>query len=85
MSNKKIYVGNLPFSTTEEELQNEFSTFGEVEDVRIIMDRETNRSKGFGFITFKNAEDMEASLAKNGEELNGRQLRVNQAEERKPR
>ena len=55
MSNKKIYVGNLPFSTTEEELQNEFSTFGEVEDVRIIMDRETNRSKGFGFITFKNA------------------------------
>ena len=85
MSNKKIYVGNISFDTTEEELKTEFSEYGDIEEVKIIIDHQTNRSKGFGFITFATPEAMEASLAKNGEEVQGRKLRVNQAEERKPR
>ena len=85
MSNKKIYVGNISFDTTEEELKNEFLEYGYIEEVKIIIDHQTNRSKGFGFITFATPEAMEASLAKNGEEVQGRKLRVNQAEERKPR
>ena len=85
MSNKKIYVGNISFDTTEEELKNEFLEYGDIEEVKIIIDHQTNRSKGFGFITFATPEAMEASLAKNGEEVQGRKLRVNQAEERKPR
>ncbi|MAH80752.1 MAG: RNA-binding protein [Rickettsiales bacterium] len=85
MSNKKIYVGNISFDTTEEDLKNEFSEYGDIDEVKIIIDHQTNRSKGFGFITFATPEAMEASLAKNGEEVQGRKLRVNQAEERKPR
>tara|TARA_A100001015_G_scaffold45151_1_gene49734 strand:+ start:136 stop:408 length:273 start_codon:yes stop_codon:yes gene_type:complete len=85
MSNKKIYVGNISFDTSEEELRSEFSEFGDIEEVKIIIDHQTNRSKGFGFITFSTPEAMEASLVKNGEEVQGRKLRVNQAEERKPR
>lgn len=85
MSNKKIYVGNISFDTTEEELKNEFLEYGDIDEVKIIIDHQTNRSKGFGFITFATTEAMEASLAKNGEEVQGRKLRVNQAEERKPR
>ena len=85
MSNKKIYVGNISFDTTEDDLKNEFLEYGDIEDVKIIIDHQTNRSKGFGFITFSTTEAMEASLAKNGAEVQGRKLRVNQAEERKPR
>lgn len=85
MSNKKIYVGNISFDTTEDDLKNEFLEYGDIEDVKIIIDHQTNRSKGFGFITFSTPEAMEASLAKNGAEVQGRKLRVNQAEERKPR
>jgi cold-inducible RNA-binding protein len=85
MNNKKIYVGNLSFNTTQDDLETEFSKFGEVEELKLITDMETGRSKGFAFITFKTSEAMEASLAKNGEDLDGRPLRVNQAEERKPR
>tara|TARA_A100001015_G_scaffold287172_1_gene356652 strand:- start:36 stop:311 length:276 start_codon:yes stop_codon:yes gene_type:complete len=85
MSNKKIYVGNISFDTSEDDLRSEFSEYGDIEEVKIIIDHQTNRSKGFGFITFATAEGMEASLAKNGEEVQGRKLRVNQAEERKPR
>tara|TARA_A100001015_G_scaffold314165_1_gene423016 strand:- start:1460 stop:1735 length:276 start_codon:yes stop_codon:yes gene_type:complete len=85
MSNKKIYVGNISFDTTEEDLRTEFSQYGDIEEVKIIIDHQTNRSKGFGFITFTTPEAMEASLEKNGEEVQGRKLRVNQAEERKPR
>ena len=85
MSNKKIYVGNISFDTSEDDLRSEFSEYGDIEEVKIIIDHQTNRSKGFGFITFATPEAMEASLAKNGEEVQGRKLRVNQAEERKPR
>ena len=85
MNNKKIYVGNLSFNTTEKDLETEFSKYGEIEEVKLISDMETGRSKGFAFITYKTPEAMEASLAKNGEEMDGRALRVNKAEERKPK
>jgi cold-inducible RNA-binding protein len=85
MSNKKIYVGNLSFNTTAEELETEFSNYGEIEELKLITDMETGRSKGFAFITFKTPEAMQAALEKNEQELDGRALRVNEAEERKPR
>ncbi|MBQ0003908.1 MAG: RNA-binding protein [Treponema sp.] len=83
---KKIYVGNLSYSTTEETLRNQFSQFGEVVSVAIIMDKMTNRSKGFGFVEM--AEDgaaAEAISTLNQKEIDGRKVRVNEAEERKPR
>jgi cold-inducible RNA-binding protein len=85
MTNKKIYVGNLSFNTTQDDLQTEFSKYGEIEQLKLITDMETGRSKGFAFITFATSEAMESSLEKNGEDFDGRPLRVNQAEERKPR
>jgi RNA recognition motif-containing protein len=76
---KKIYVGNLSFQTTENDLSDLFSTFGAVEAVSIITDRDTGRSKGFGFVTMdeENAEKAIAGL--NGSEHNGRALTVNEA------
>lgn len=83
---KKIYVGNLSYSTTEETLRNQFSQFGEVETVTIIMDKMTNRSKGFGFVEMTDddaARDAISTL--NQKDIDGRKVRVNEAEERKPR
>lgn len=83
---KKIYVGNLSYSTTEETLRNQFSQFGEVEAVTIIMDKMTNRSKGFGFVEMTDddaARDAISTL--NQKDIDGRKVRVNEAEERKPR
>lgn len=83
---KKIYVGNLSYSTTEETLRNQFSQFGEVESVSIIMDKMTGRSKGFGFVEM--TDDAAASSAistLNQKEIDGRRVRVNEAEERKSR
>ena len=59
---KKIYVGNLSYSTTEETLRNQFSQFGEVETVTIIMDKITNRSKGFGFVDFTSYQEYQQVL-----------------------
>lgn len=83
---KKIYVGNLSYSTTEETLRNQFSQFGEVETVTIIMDKITNRSKGFGFVEMTDddaARDAISTL--NLKDIDGRKVRVNEAEERKSR
>lgn len=80
----KIYVGNLPYSTTEDDLRNEFSECGEIERVQLITDRETGRSKGFAFVTFTSEDAMAAALEKNNSELQGRALRINKAIE-KPR
>ena len=85
MDNKKIYVGNLPYSTSEDDLKEFFGECGEVEDVKIIMDRETGRSKGFGFVTFDSNDAVTASLEKNNTELDGRSLRINIAKEKEPR
>lgn len=82
MSNKKIYVGNLSYNTTQETLEDTFSQFGQLEDVRLIIDRETNRSKGFAFLTFGEAESAQKAVDASPMELDGRQLRINIAEDR---
>lgn len=83
---KKIYVGNLSYSTTEETLRNQFSQFGEVETVTIIMDKITNRSKGFGFVEMTDDEVARDAISTlNQKDIDGRKVRVNEAEERKSR
>ncbi|MCI5697020.1 MAG: RNA-binding protein [Treponema sp.] len=83
---KKIYVGNLSYSTTEETLRNQFSQFGEVETVTIIMDKITNRSKGFGFVEMTDDEAARDAISTlNQKDIDGRKVRVNEAEERKSR
>ena len=76
----KLYVGNLAFATDADQLRNHFSQFGNVEDSFVASDRETGRSRGFGFVTFTNKEDGEAAVAAtNGQDLSGRKLVVNEA------
>jgi RNA recognition motif-containing protein len=82
---KKLYVGNLSYNTTEDGLRNLFSGFGSVASVKIILDRETGNSKGFGFVEMGSDEEINAAIAgTNGREYDGRQLRVNEAMD-KPR
>ncbi|MDD2430906.1 MAG: RNA-binding protein [Firmicutes bacterium] len=79
---KTLYVGNLPWSATEDELKAAFSECAEVVGVRIITDRETGRSKGFGFVEI-DEDSMEKAISEmNGYNLNGRQLVVNEARPR---
>jgi len=80
MSQAKIYVGNLSYSTTSDELHQLFSQHGEIEEVKLITDRETGRSKGYGFVTYKDpAAAQKAVEVTNGQEVNGRSLKVNMA------
>jgi RNA recognition motif-containing protein len=75
-----IYVGNLSYSLSESELRDAFAGFGEVSSVKVLMDRETGRSRGFGFVEMPNQSEGEAAIAQlNGKELGGRALRVNEA------
>lgn len=76
---KKIYVGNLSFSTTEEELTSLFEQIGSIESVSIITDRDTGRSKGFGFVSMNDEEAEKAIAAFNGKDFGGRALTVNEA------
>jgi cold-inducible RNA-binding protein len=76
---KKIYVGNLTFQTTETELNDLFTPFGEVESVSIITDRDTGRSKGFGFVAMNDDHAEKAIAQLNGTDFNGRALTVNEA------
>ena len=77
---KKLYVGNLSYNTTEDGLRNLFSGFGNVASAKIIFDRETGNSKGFGFIEMSTEEEASAAITgTNGHEFDGRQLRVNEA------
>ena len=83
MSNK-IYVGNLPFSSTEEDLRNVFSSHGDVESVNVITDRDTGRPRGFAFVEMVDATAAgNAIRALDGSELGGRNLRVNEAEDKR--
>ena len=76
----KLYVGNLPFSTTNQDLNDIFGEIGSVESCNVIEDRETGRSRGFGFVEMANKEDGERAIAElNGKEINGRELKVNEA------
>lgn len=79
-----IFVGSLPFSTQEEELKEQFAKFGEVSSVRIITDKYSGRSKGFGFVEMPNDEDANKAIESlNGASVKGRNIVVNKAEERK--
>jgi RNA recognition motif-containing protein len=81
-----IYVGNLAYRTTENDLRQEFERFGAVNRVDIISDRETGRSKGFAFIEMQNADEANAAIqALDGANLGERTLKVNEARERPPR
>lgn len=78
----KIYVGNLPHASTEDSVRQAFSQHGEVATVRIIMDRETGQSRGFGFVDMPNNEEAQNAISKmNGVEFEGRRLNVNEARE----
>ncbi len=80
---KKIYVGNLPFSTTDDELRRLFEQHGTVDSVSVITDRETGRPRGFAFVEMADASSATAAISTlNGRELDGRSLRVNEAQER---
>jgi cold-inducible RNA-binding protein len=82
----KLYVGNLSFETTENDLQDLFEQHGKVSEVALMMDRMTGKSRGFAFITMgDNAEANAAMTALNGKELNGRTLNVNEARAREER
>ncbi|KPJ80658.1 MAG: RNA-binding protein [Gammaproteobacteria bacterium SG8_30] len=78
----KIYVGNLPFSATESEVRDLFAQHGTVESVALPTDRETGRPRGFGFVEMPQAEAAKAIEALNGFSMGGRQLRVNEAQDR---
>ena len=89
MSNTKLYVGNLPYSIDEGALQHNFSEFGDVTSAKVMMDRDTGRSKGFGFVEMSNSQEAEAAIqGLHGKNMGGRDLTVNIArpmEARPPR
>ncbi|MDA8307841.1 MAG: RNA-binding protein [Deltaproteobacteria bacterium] len=81
-----IFVGNLSFKTTEQELQNAFKAFGQVDSVKIVLDRETLKSRGFAFVTMPDQEQATAAIAGlNGKEINGFALKINEARPRDSR
>lgn len=83
---KKLYVGNLSFNTTDQTLMEAFAQFGTVESARIIIDRDSGRSKGFGFVEMSSdAEAMDAINKMNGQQFEGRPLTVNEARPQAPR
>lgn len=82
----KLYVGNLSYQMSDSDLEQTFSEFGDVQSAKVIMDRETNRSKGFGFVEFSSKEAGEAAIESlNGREISGRSIVVNEARPPKPR
>lgn len=81
-----IYVGNLSYGMSEDELREAFGAFGEVSSVKILMDRETGRSRGFGFVEMPNKSEGETAIAQlNGKDVGGRALRINEARPREQR
>jgi RNA recognition motif-containing protein len=82
---KKMFVGNLPYTTTDEELRTMFAQFGDVRSAKVIMDRETGRSRGFGFVEMEGDEADAAMQALEGNQMGGRPLRINEAMERNDR
>ena len=84
--NKKLYVGNLPFSATEADIRELFETHGAIESVNVITDRETGRPRGFAFVEMNDSDGASKAMqALDGQDFGGRNLRVNEANERPPR
>jgi cold-inducible RNA-binding protein len=82
----KLYVGNLAYGVTDSDLQNMFAPHGTVQSAQVIIDRETNRSKGFGFVEMGSGNEATAAInALNGKEVDGRKLTVNEARPREER
>lgn len=82
----KLFVGGLSFNTDNDGLRRGFEKFGEVVDAAVIMDRDTGRSRGFGFVTFANGAEGKAAIeGMDGRDFDGRTVRVNEAQERAPR
>lgn len=83
---KKLFVGGLSWNTDDALLRETFERFGAVADARVVFDRETGRSRGFGFVTFDEEEAAKSAItAMDGQSLDGRNIRVNEAQERPPR
>ncbi len=81
-----IFVGNLPFSTSEDDLRDAFGAFGEVSSVKIIVDRETGRSRGFGFVEMPSDQEAQAAIQElDQKDYDGRQIRVSEARPREER
>ena len=82
---KNIYVGNLPWSATEDEIRAAFGAYGEVTSVKLIEDRETGRPRGFGFVEMEDAGALEAIESLDGKDFGGRNIKVNEAKPREER
>ena len=84
MAKNKLFVGNLNWETKDEELRSAFEPFGEIVEAKVISDRHTGRSRGFGFVTFEQEDDAQKAIEElDGQELGGRTLRVNEAQDKK--
>lgn len=82
----KLYVGNLSYDTTEDQVKDLFASYGTPDSVRLITDRDTGRAKGFGFVEFSNDQEAKAAMSGlNGQDFNGRPLTVNEARPQEPR
>ena len=83
---KKLYVGNLPYGVSDSDLERVFQAHGSVQSAQVIVDRDTGRSKGFGFVEMRNDQDAQKAIqALNGQDFNGRALTVNEARTREER
>jgi len=86
MTEKKLFIGDLSWDTTDEGLRAAFEAFGEVSKASVITDRETGRSRGFGFVTYPNGDEADKAIAElNGTDLDGKNIKVEEAKEREPR
>jgi len=85
MEKNKLFIGSLPWSITNDTLKEMFAAYGEITEAIVINDRETGRSKGFGFITFAKEEDAQKALEMHGKEIEGRTIVVNVAKPREER
>ncbi len=82
MQKRTLYIGNLAYTAVEEDLEQAFESFGVIEDIKLMRDRETDRSRGFAFITFEKEAEAEAARAMDGKEVAGRPIRVNDARQK---
>ena len=83
---KKLFVGGLSWDTTDDGLRQAFASYGEITEAKVITDRDTGRSRGFGFVTFAQDEDAKSAMSKmDGTSLDGKNIKVNEAQEKSPR